>query len=98
MNDAGHQLTVIVATGGLCHSKLFLQELADSCKLPVFLPQEQDSCLQGSAILAARACGAEMSVKGQHAAFMPRQSRGQFRELSRLWYARFLVCQIAATR
>jgi ribulose kinase len=78
MNAAGHQLTAIVATGGMSKSSLFLQELADATALPVFLPKEQDSCLLGGAILAAK--GSRLIVNEEHRAYLPQASRRSFRK------------------
>lgn len=52
MRQAGHDMRVIAACGGLCKSRLFLTELADCLSMPVLLCKEGDTVLLGGAILA----------------------------------------------
>lgn len=59
LNSNGHQLSAIVACGGLAKSNLFMQTLASACKMPVFTTVEEDSVLSGGAILAACAARGE---------------------------------------
>lgn len=55
MRKGGHDIRVLTACGGLCKSKLFIQELADCVSLPVLQSSEVDTVLLGGAILARAA-------------------------------------------
>lgn len=55
MRKWGHEIGVIMACGGLCKNRMFLQELADCVSVPVVLCEEEKAMLLGGAILG-RAC------------------------------------------
>lgn len=55
MNEAGHDIRAIFATGGITVNRTFLQEIANVCDMPVFLPREKEATLLGGAIIAATA-------------------------------------------
>lgn len=52
MTGCGHEIRILAVCGGLCKSRLFLQELSDCLSLPIALSSEQDTVLLGGAILA----------------------------------------------
>jgi FGGY-family pentulose kinase len=57
MNNAGYNITQLLATGGGAKNPLWLQEHADATGCALVLPEEPESVLLGSAITAAAACG-----------------------------------------
>lgn len=63
MRSAGHDIRLVTACGGLCKSKLFLQELADCLNIPVVLSSEEDTVLLGGAILAKTAHSLSMGER-----------------------------------
>jgi FGGY-family pentulose kinase len=69
LNKGGHNVTAIVACGGLAKSTLFKQSLADCCRMPVFTTVEEDSVLSGAAIIASAAAAA--SAQGDAALLSP---------------------------
>lgn len=62
LNSNGHELSAIVACGGLSKSDMFMQTLASACRLPVFTTVEGDSVLSGGAILAASAAAGDQGL------------------------------------
>ncbi|XP_065558364.1 FGGY carbohydrate kinase domain-containing protein-like isoform X1 [Artemia franciscana] len=62
--SGGYNITEIVMCGGLVKSKLFVQTNADAIQVPVLLPEENESVLLGSAILARVAAGHSESLAG----------------------------------
>ncbi|XP_045474432.1 FGGY carbohydrate kinase domain-containing protein isoform X2 [Harmonia axyridis] len=57
MKASGHNLKTILICGGLSKNELFVKTQADVANLPVVCPDEPESVLLGSAILAASASG-----------------------------------------
>eukprot|EP00177_Eucheuma_denticulatum_P001338 GFKZ01002432.1.p1 GENE.GFKZ01002432.1~~GFKZ01002432.1.p1 ORF type:complete len:561 (-),score=92.19 GFKZ01002432.1:283-1965(-) len=51
MRKAGVNVGAVMACGGLCKSRLFLKELADSLGIAVVLSEEEDTVLLGGGIL-----------------------------------------------
>lgn len=64
MNEAGHEVRAIFATGGITVNRTFQQEIANVCGMPVFLPREREATLLGGAIIAATAHSAVKDEKG----------------------------------
>eukprot|EP00929_Paragymnodinium_shiwhaense_P034394 TRINITY_DN18725_c0_g1_i1.p1 TRINITY_DN18725_c0_g1~~TRINITY_DN18725_c0_g1_i1.p1 ORF type:complete len:564 (-),score=126.21 TRINITY_DN18725_c0_g1_i1:165-1856(-) len=50
-------IAALFASGGLAKNSLYLQAHADALSMPVYLPQESEAMLLGSAMLAATAAG-----------------------------------------
>ena len=59
----GHQIDQIAICGGLSKSDLFIQTTADVLDLKVIKPNETESVLLGSAILAAGAANPTLSIE-----------------------------------
>ena len=53
----GAKINTISVCGGILKNPIWLQELADVCQMNLEIPEEQESMLLGSAILAAKASG-----------------------------------------
>ena len=62
MNEHGHRIDTLVATGGDAKNPLFLREHADATGCRIVLPREPEAVLLGSAMLGAVASGARSSV------------------------------------
>ncbi len=57
MNEKGYDITEIYMCGGHTKNEVFLQEHADITGCDIYLPQEKEAVLLGTAILAAVAAG-----------------------------------------
>lgn len=57
MLDKGARIGCLLLCGGLTKSEVFVKTMADSTKLPVVIPFEQESVLLGAAMLGASASG-----------------------------------------
>ena len=77
MNASGYAIDRIFAVGGGTKNPLWLQQHADALGLPIHLPEEPESVLLGSAILAAAGSGqvdsieAGMQAMGRSGAVVP---------------------------
>ncbi|XP_052777392.1 FGGY carbohydrate kinase domain-containing protein-like isoform X3 [Mya arenaria] len=63
MQASGHTPDIIYVCGGLRKNMLYIQTHADVTGLPVVVPDEKESVLLGSAILAASAAGLHSSIQ-----------------------------------
>lgn len=62
MNQNGHRIDTLVATGGDAKNPVFLREHADATGCRIVLPREPEAVLLGAAILGAVASGKHESI------------------------------------
>lgn len=64
MNDAGHELRIIMMCGGMTRNDVFVRTLADACNMPVVLADEEDAdpMLVGAAACARAAAASSNQV------------------------------------
>ncbi|PYD74626.1 FGGY-family carbohydrate kinase [Novacetimonas pomaceti] len=63
LNGQGYAIDTIIATGGGTKNPVFVREHANATGCRILLPEEPDSVLLGSAILAAVAAGAYPTIR-----------------------------------
>lgn len=62
MNEKGYQISDIYMCGGHTKSQIFVQEHADITGCNIYLPEEKEAVLLGTAVLAAVAAGKYVTV------------------------------------
>lgn len=77
LNTHGHQIKRLRICGGILRNERWLQETANATGLAIDLPDEPETVLLGSAMLAAAACGNGPDLR-QTAATMSRTDRTLF--------------------
>lgn len=74
LNEHGHAIKRLRLCGGALKNARWLKELSDATGLPIELPEERETVLLGSAMLAATACGDHPGLR-QAAAAMSATAR-----------------------
>lgn len=100
LKDSGHDVQMLLVSGGLSKNPLYVQMHADITGLPVIIPHEPESVLLGAALLGARAANDHESVVsamtkmcGSGNLVKPKVSDSQYHEQKYLTFLKLLECQ-----